>query len=197
MIILDCFRRVLCEKALCSLILKLWIWNSSYFSPQDSIPVYFLDDCVMLKDQVLLDILPVNESIFFWLDASESLLPHKDLLSKIHNCPKDLILQPTELNFLNHFLSKKVDLVNFSSFHKIASVFAFFGIFATSSLEINVSKTSAFNIFRITWHDDGWFRNCIYQEYKFLLRSNAEFSFQKIQSDSRDLRDRRSHDQLN
>ena len=53
----------------------------------------------MLKDQVLLDILPVNESIFFWPDASESLLPHKDPLSKIHNCPKDLILQPTELNF--------------------------------------------------------------------------------------------------
>ena len=96
---------------------------------------------------------------------------------------------------MNHFLSKKVDLVNFSSFHKIASVFAFFGIFATSSLEIYVSKTSALKILMITWHDDGWFRNCIYQEYEFLLRSNASFSF-KMQSDSRNLRNRRSHDQL-
>lgn len=56
---------------------------------QGFLPAYFLDDCVMLKYLVLLDIQPVNESIVFWPNASESSLPHKDPFSQIHNCPRD------------------------------------------------------------------------------------------------------------
>ena len=43
----------------------------------------------MLKDQALLDIQLVNVLIVFWPNASESLLPHKDPLSQIQNCPGD------------------------------------------------------------------------------------------------------------
>ena len=53
----------------------------------------------MLKDQVLLDIQPVNVSNVFWLNASESLLPHKDPLSQIQNCPGDRSPRLRELDF--------------------------------------------------------------------------------------------------